>query len=148
MRTFMIFIAALWFGGGAALMFLAAPAAFAAAADRTSAANVVGAILARWHYLALVAPVIVLAVDFRRGLPSTLRVILLAAAIFLAVGQVAADAKIRSIRSSAPVPISELAKDDPARRTFGLLHGISTVLMLLQVVAAGGVLVTLERRPL
>ena len=145
MRTLLILIAALWLGGGAALMFIAAPAAFSAAPDRTTAANVVGTILGRWHYLALAAPVLLLAIDFRRGLPSTARVVILAATIFLAVGQVAVDSRIRSIRAASPVAISELPKSDPTRRTFGMLHGVSTLLMLLQVVGAGATLVTLTR---
>lgn len=145
MRILFVLISALWFGGGAALMFIAAPAAFAVAPDRATAANVVGAILTRWHYLALVAPLVLLASDFRRGLPNNTRVIVLALSIFFAVAQVAVDTRIRSIRAASPVAISELPKSDATRRTFGMLHGVSTLLMLLQVIGAGATLTTLTR---
>lgn len=118
-------------------MLIAAPAAFDAAPDRTTAANIVGAMLSRWHLLAVIAPLVLLARDHRRGLPSTLRVVVLASAIILAVAQIGVDMKIGAIRAGSPVAISALAPDDPVRKKFGMLHGVSSLLMLLQVVAAG-----------
>ena len=137
MRTFMLLVAALWFGGGAALMFFAAPSAFQASPDRATAANVVAAILMRWHYLALVAPVLLLINEWVRGFTSNGRLIVLVGAIILAIAQTAVDLKIRAIRASSPVPISSLDRSDPVRKKFGALHGASTILMLLNVVCAG-----------
>jgi hypothetical protein len=45
--------------------------------------------------------------------------------------------RIRNIRAKSPVPISELSREDPLRRQFGRLHGVSSLLLLMQVVAAG-----------
>jgi uncharacterized membrane protein len=143
---FALLVLALWLGGGAFLVFVAAPAAFAGAADRTSAANVVGEMLRKWHYLSLVAPALLMFFEWRRGLSSTTRVALLSVAILLAATQSAADLKIRRIRSDSVVAISELPRTDPVRRRFGMLHGASTALMILQVVAAAAVLRSVARK--
>lgn len=37
----------------------------------------------------------------------------------------------------SPVAISALPRESPVRRRFGLLHGISTLLLVAQVVVAG-----------
>jgi len=42
------------------LLAIAAPAAFRAAGSPTTAANVVGAMLDGWHYIAIALPVILL----------------------------------------------------------------------------------------
>ncbi|HEU5163703.1 MAG TPA: DUF4149 domain-containing protein [Thermoanaerobaculia bacterium] len=134
---------AAWFGGGIFLMFAAAPAAFRAAGSATAAAGVVGAMLARWHYLALGAPLILLMIEWRgRALAQTARVVLLALALLAASAQAGVDLKIHAIRAASPTPISDLAKTHPTRRSFGRLHGISMALLTLQVLLAGAVVAT------
>src|SRR4029079_4576172 len=54
-------IESLWLAS-AVFVSLASLAAFRALSTPTDAANVVGAILTRWHYIALVAPVALLAI--------------------------------------------------------------------------------------
>jgi hypothetical protein len=129
------FIHAIWLGSGLFLIAVAAPAAFRTAPSSTIAADLVGAMLMRWHYIALGAPLILLVVDWRRGRIHVLAIVFVA--ILLAAGQVAADLRIRTIRAKSPVPITELSREDPLRREFGRLHGISTLLLLMQVIAAG-----------
>ncbi|HSP13683.1 MAG TPA: hypothetical protein VLV78_02895 [Thermoanaerobaculia bacterium] len=129
------FIHAIWLGSGLFLIAVAAPAAFRAAPNSTVAADIVGAMLMRWHYIALGAPLILLFLDWRRGRIYVLAIVLVA--ILFAAGQVAADLRIRTIRAKSVVPITELSREDPLRRQFGRLHGISTLLLLMQVIAAG-----------
>jgi hypothetical protein len=43
---------------------------------------------------------------------------------------------VRSIRAASAVPISELARNHPVRRQFGTLHGVSSLLLVLQLLAA------------
>jgi len=136
-------IHAFWLGSGAFLIFVAAPAAFRSSSNPTAAANVVGAMLSRWHYIALTAPLILLALEWRRARVAVLSIIF--AAIVLAAAQVMIDMRIRSIRAKSPVPISELSRQDPLRRQFGLLHGVSSLLLLGQVVAAAAAIVAHER---
>ena len=126
-------LAALWLGSAFFLM-LAASAAFRAVPNPTAAADVVGAMLSRWHYIALAAPLLLFGLELRH--PRRLVLIVLFAAIVLAAAQVFVDLRIRSIRGSSVVPVSELAKEDPVRRRFGALHGASMMLLLLQAVAA------------
>ncbi|MBK5260142.1 MAG: hypothetical protein JJE51_11155 [Thermoanaerobaculia bacterium] len=129
------FIHALWLGSGAFLMLIAAPAAFRAAPNSTAAANVVGAMLGRWHYLAIAAPLVLLILDWRRARTHVLVVVFIA--LLFAAAQIGADMRIRSIRQSSDVPISSLSRQDPLRRQFGMMHGISSLLLLAQVLCAG-----------
>lgn len=129
-------LVALWAGGGVFFLAIAAPAAFGASPNRTAAADVVGAMLSRWHYLAIAAPLTLLIVEWRRNFPRDFRWILVIAALFFACAEAIVDLRIRSIRRNSAVPISELAPTDPLRRQFGTIHGVSTLLAGLNVLAA------------
>lgn len=134
-------VIALWLGSGAFLIAVAAPAAFSHAPDRTSAAAIVGAMLTRWHYISIGVPLILLVVELRRRVGGrNWRGLLLAAILVLASAQALIDLRIRAIRRSSPVPISSLDASDPVRRRFGMLHGISSLVMLIQVLGAAAVL--------
>jgi hypothetical protein len=126
-------IAALWLGSAFFLM-LSAQAAFRAAGNTTIAADVVGSMLTRWHYIALAAPLALFALELRRARPLIL--ILLFVAIVFAAGQSFVDLRIRSIRASSPIAISNLDRTDPVRRRFGALHGLSMMLLLAQTLIA------------
>jgi len=128
-------IASLWFGGGVFLAAFAAPAAFRAASNSTEAAEVVGAMLTRWHYLALLAPLILLVLQWRH--PRGWIVIVLFFGIVFASAQALVDTRIRVMRMRSLVPISSLSPQNPLRRRFGLLHGASSLLLLAQIVTAG-----------
>ena len=136
-------IAALWFGSAVFLM-LAASAAFRSSPNSTVAADVVGAMLNRWHYIALAAPLALFALELRQA--RKLVLIVLFAAIVIAAAQAFVDLKIRTIRISSPIPMSELPKEDPLRRRFGALHGLSMMFLLAQAIAAAVVVATPELR--
>jgi MbtH protein len=140
-------IAALWFGSAVFLM-LAASAAFRAAGNPTVAADVVGSMLTRWHYIALAAPLLLFALELRRLRPALL--ILLFTAILLAATQSFVDLRIRTMRTRSPVAISSLDRDHPTRRTFGMLHGWSMLLLAAQALAAAITVIarTKEDRPM
>jgi hypothetical protein len=113
---------------------LAASAAFRIAPDPTTAADVVGAMLARWHYIALAAPLLLFALELRRVRRVVLIVLFIA--LMLAAAQALVDLRIRTIRAMTPVPISFLDRNHPVRKHFGALHGASMALLLLQAIAA------------
>ncbi len=123
---------------------LAASAAFRAAGNPTIAADVVGSMLTRWHYIALAAPLALFALELRR----VRRVVLLVlfACVLLAAAQSFADLRIRAIRASSPVAISDLRREDPVRRRFGMLHGVSMMLLALQAIGAGVVVIAKDGR--
>jgi len=123
--------------GSAVFLMIAASAAFRAAPNPTTAADVVGALLARWHYIALGAPLILFALELRHV--RRLVLVVLFAGILLAAAQAFVDLRIRSIRRMSLTPISELHRQDPIRRRFGMLHGVSMLLLVLQTVAAATV---------
>jgi hypothetical protein len=132
-------IAALWLGSAFFLM-LSASAAFRAAGNTSVAADVVGAMLTRWHYIALAAPLALFALELRRARP--LMLIVLFVAILLAATQSFVDLRIRSIRQSSSVSITSLEPTDPVRRRFGARHGLSMVLLLTQALIATAVVLT------
>jgi hypothetical protein len=134
-------IQALWFGSGVFLL-LTASAAFNAASNTTDAANVVGAVLVRWHYIALLAPLALMFLEWRRSRPIMLTILFVA--VLFASFQGLLDTRIRMIRGSSPVPISSLPSDDPVRRQFGMLHGMSSLLLIGQVIAAAAVVASRE----
>ena len=113
---------------------LAASAAFRAAPNSTVAADVVGAMLTRWHYIALAAPLILFGLELRHA--RKLALIVLFVTIVLAALQAFVDLRIRTIRNSSIVAISELDKSDPVRKRFGALHGASMMLLLAQAIGA------------
>jgi MbtH protein len=123
---------------------LAASAAFRIAPSPAVAADVVGAMLARWHYIALAAPLLLFAIELRRVRRAVL--IVLFTALVLAAAQALVDLRIRAIRTTAPVPVSSLDRNHPMRRQFGALHGASMLLLLLQTIAAAGVVAAREKR--
>ena len=131
------FIHAIWLGSGVFLL-LATQAAFKAASSPTAAAAFVGALLGRWHYIALAAPIALLALEWRRARTAILLIIF--AGVIFAAAQAMVDLRIRSIRAGSPIPISELSRQDPVRRQFGMLHGVSTLLLLAQLVCAAAAL--------
>ena len=135
----------MWFGSAAFLLFIAAPAAFRASDTATNAANVVGAMLGGWHYIAVLAPVALLAIEWRRARGGVIAVIF--AGVLFAAMEVAVDFQIRAIRNASAVPISSLSRQDPVRRRFGLLHGVSSLLLIAQVIAAAAGTIAIERDP-
>jgi hypothetical protein len=137
-----IFVIAAWLGSGAFLMLVAAPSAFRNAPDSGIAGNIVGSMLDRWHYVAIFAPAILLIAEWRKErLQRTAPVLLLVAALLFASLQVLADVRVHRIRDASLVPIGMLSKSDPVRKRFGMMHGISSALMLAQVLMAAGVIV-------
>ena len=128
---------ALWLGGGVFLALVAAPAAFANAPSRAAAGDIVGAMLTRWHYVALIVPLLLLILERRRfGLARTTQVVLLSTALFFAAAQAGADLRIRQMRNT--LQVSSLPPGDPDRKMFGLLHGASMLFMLIQILSAAG----------
>jgi hypothetical protein len=88
--------------------------------------------LTPWHYIAIGAPLLLLLL--KGG--SRFSMALLFVALLLSASEAVIDVRIRAIRNESAQPISSLRRDDPVRRRFGLLHGVSSLLLLGQVVIA------------
>jgi len=128
----------LWLGSGAFLAAVAAPAAFQSSPTSTDAANVVGAMLESWHWIATIAPLLILISCLRRNSGIGIRIVL-GVALLLAGVQWMVDARIKTIRAESPVAISDLDRADPVRRRFVMMHGISSSLLLVQILCAAAV---------
>lgn len=121
-------IAAIWFGGGVFLM-LAATAAFRV--NPAGAPDFVGAMLTRWHYIALAAPLLLVALEWRRL--RTLVIAVVFAAIVFAAVEALLDIRIHYMRVMGD------------RHAIMQLHGISMLLLVGQVIAAGAAVGAIER---
>lgn len=121
---------------------LAASATFRVVGSGT-AADVVGAMLVRWHYIALFAPLLLFALELRRVRRFVLFVLFVA--LLLAAAQGMVDLRLRALRN-AGVNISALDPGDPVRQYFGRMHGVSMMLLVLQTLAAVFIVVAEEKR--
>ena len=70
--------------------------------------------------------------------------VILFIAILLASFQALLDTRIRVMRNESYVAISSLPQEDPVRRQFGILHGLSQLFLMGQVIAAGAAVATRE----
>lgn len=122
-------IAAFWFGAGLFLI-IAASAAFSVLSPM-NAGNVVGAMLTRWHYIALAAPVLLLALEWRKLRTGVVMIVFVA--ILFAAMEALLDIRLHELRATMD------------RRWFGMLHGISSLLLLGQVIAAAAAVSAIER---
>jgi hypothetical protein len=125
-------IAALWFGSGLFIVIAAA------AVFRAAGPDAIGAILTRWHYIALIAPLALVFFEWRKQ--RTRMVLLLFIAILIAASESVLDVRIAAMRRDSPVPIRSLSRDSVVRRRFGMMHGMSTLLLIVDVVAAAAVI--------
>lgn len=125
-----------WLGAAAITAFAVAPAAFEALPSRSSAGTFVGGILRAVYAGGLVAGIAGgVIIGKRGGKKRTLRVALTGTVAAAAGASLAIAAKIAAMRASLG-PIDALPPDDPGRRTFGALHGISVVVLLAAMLAA------------
>lgn len=101
--------------------------------------------LMRWHYIALLAPLVLVILEWRRGRSPVLVVLFFA--VVLAALQGLTDTRIRMMRNDSLIPISSLSPADPVRRRFGLLHGLSSLLLIAQLIMAGAAVVAVDDPP-
>ena len=91
----------------------------------------VGAMLTRWHYIALGAPLLLLILEWRKLRTTVIVVVFMA--VLLAAMEAVIDIRLHALRGSMD------------RRLFGMLHGVSSVLLLAQVIAAAVAVGAIER---
>jgi hypothetical protein len=149
---------AVWLGGMVVLGAVAAPATFQVlearevGGGRAAAGAVFGEVLRRFHLVSYAAAgvmliaLIAMAVLGPRPHPFKPRVLLVAAMLAVALySGIPLARQIQRVQAQIGVPVSQLPADDPRRATFGRLHGISTGLMLVNIVG-GLVLLFFEAR--
>jgi len=153
-----LFALALWVGGGAAISFVVAPAVFERAGSRRLAGEIVGQILRRFDTFVLVAgPVALLlgvlemagTVGGARTL--VLQLALVAGMLGLAVySRLALAPEIRKLRDQLGDQLDQVPREDPRRRAFGRLHGLSVLCLLgeilLGALAMGTAVMTLTAK--
>ncbi len=125
-----------WLGAALITGFVVAPHAFASMATRAQAGDFVGGILRVIDGAALAAGAIAIGVAVLRGGRFFRTRVGLGAAL-VAVGSVsfALAAKLAGMRL-AMGPIDQLGVDDPRRKTFGVLHGVSMLILLAGMLTA------------
>jgi hypothetical protein len=135
-----------WMGGIAVIGGLAAPATFEVMQarhgeqGRVLAGAVVGEVLRRFHIVTYVAGALLFAsllgmkllgprpVAF--GMRMAVITAMLAITLFSGLW---VSGRIEAIRREVPGPVSALPEEDPRRAAFGRLHGVSTILMFVNL---------------
>ena len=141
-RTIHALLVGGWLGAALLAAFAVAPSAFASFATRAEAGSYVGGILRVIDRAAVAAGLVATGLAVLGG-DARFRKARIGAAIALTVAGVASlllDAKIASLRASLGA-IDALPMDDPGRRHFGMLHGISIVILLAGMIAAAASIV-------
>lgn len=148
LRLLSLVVLAVWIGGLAALGGVAAPTLFSTlegldpAAGRETAGLVFGAVFVRFQQLAWILGLLLMALLGLRAAigprPRRLGWRLWITAAMLAISLVAGlyiAPRIDAIRDSAGGPIEALADDDARRGELSRLHGTSTGLMIVTMLA-------------
>ena len=138
---------AAWLGAVVFFGAVVAPAAFAALPSRTLAGAVVGRVLPTLFIAGLVAGGLVMLSGTRlRGAPRLTR--LVAGSLVVAscaVAHFVIGSRIETVRASAGGALESLPEGDPARVTFGRLHGLSVAGLGIAALGAATALVFLVR---
>lgn len=135
------FIVALWLGGAVFFAAAVAPALFKVLTS-SQAAAVVGKLLPILERSAMAVPALLVAAAWVvEGAPTgghaRVRLVVLGVMLLVAaVGVFVVTPQIAALRAQAGGDISSLAPGDPLRRSFGRMHGVSTLLLLTNLVLA------------
>jgi hypothetical protein len=137
-RYFYQLLLGLWLGAILCFGAVVAPALFRSLGPG-QAGTVVRSIIPVLDGFALVAgPVLLVLAFLYEGRPRGVRLIralmICAMVLLAAVSSLAISPRMSSLRAEVGDRISELPKDDPIRKEFGRLHGVSTTLMLAELV--------------
>lgn len=158
LRFVSVVLLAIWVGGLTALGTIGAPAIFATldahdpAGGRTLAGAVFGAVFSRFQHVTWAIGGLLLAVlGVRAALgprPRRLGLRMWTIAGMLAMSAVTVfvlTPRIDHLRESTPGTIASLPDGDPRKVTFGRLHGLSTGLMVVTLIAGLGLILAETR---
>ena len=153
LRFISIVLLACWVGGLAALGVVAAPVIFAVitqhdpVAGPVLAGTVFGAVFAKFQHFAWVLGAILAAVLATRAAigprPRWLGLRLWTVAAMLAMSLVSTlvlTPRIDRLRTGSDTPMALVANDDPRKIEFDRLHGLSSGMMLITILAGLGLL--------
>ena len=160
LRFASVLVLAIWVGGLATLGSLAAPEIFTVlerhdpARGRVLAGEVFGAVFQRFQRATWLLGALLIALSGLRALlgprPRQLGLRVWAAIGLLAMslaGGLFIAPRIDAIRRATSGPVASLPDGDATRSEFGRLHGLSTGLMLLTLLAGAGLMWTEMRDP-
>lgn len=136
LRTLLV---TLWAGSLWAIGYLAAPTLFATLADRTLAGTVAGSLFRVEAWLSVVCGLLLLGLFYAdRGFAKRRTCLLLVVGMLvcLAVGYFGLQPFMAELKASAVANGGVM--DDAARARFGMLHGVASVIYLLQSLLAVG----------
>ncbi|MBK6315930.1 MAG: DUF4149 domain-containing protein [Blastocatellia bacterium] len=152
-RLAFLLVLGLWIGAMVYFAAVAAPAAFAALADqpglpgRQLAGSVVRIALGTLNQSGVAMAVVALVLLFlsepnvRNRSTAVLAVLVIVLGVLSFVAHGVVSARLDVLRTAMGV-IDEVAVDDPRRLEFGRLHGVSVLLLAVQILVAVGVFVT------
>lgn len=156
LRFLITLIMVIWLGCITTIAFQVAPSLFGNESDlvptRQTAGDIIGPLLLRMYIIGWIAAPLVMAIllmlwkvcPIRSTKPLIVALILLASAWAIDLGSgTIIRTKIHDISAELRVEFGgtdETPKDDPRRKTFGALHGISMMLLMVSLMLGTGAL--------
>ena len=144
LRFLLLFSLGTWVGAGLFVTLIVAPAAFRLSPTPDVAGAIVGQTLTRLHLMGIGAGAIfliaawMLGSDAPRGVPRTASLLIALMIVLTAVSQFGVTPRMDALRRqmvAAHGSISATPPEDPARASFGRLHGVSASLELVTLLA-------------
>ncbi|MFZ3036506.1 MAG: DUF4149 domain-containing protein [Rugosibacter sp.] len=143
-------IAAIWLGSQMAIGYIAAPVLFSKLADRALAGELAGAMFTVMAWVSIVCGgfllLYLLLTHARRAAGLAVFWLVVGMLLMTIAGHFGLRTEMARLKQSAlPLAISSMSSDNPLRVRFGLLHGVSSGLYLMQTLM-GVALVVLQAR--
>lgn len=142
-QTAAVSLLALWIGASLFFAAVVTPALFAVSAPE-DAARAVGRMLPRLDILTITLTGLAAALLVRKSWP--MRLLLVGIILAAALSEFWVTPAVAAMREQAGAPISSLSKEDPLRKRFGMLHGLSSSLLVLRILLGVATLVLAGRR--
>lgn len=143
-QTLSLSLFALWIGAALFFAVIVTPALFASYTPEESA-KAVGRMLPKLDLLILALTSVAAIAMTRRSVPLLMLVVAIVASSIVSAAWI--TPAVASLREAAGAPMSTLAKDNPLRQRFGMLHGISSALLLLRILLGAATIVVASRSP-
>ena len=141
-RALASFGLALWFGGGVGTL-MATRVVFAQTSGTPLAGSLAAGLLKRYTLLTSVALALLIG-SWLLGLRGLITAAWVAGGVLFLISELVIWPAVRRLRVAMGGSRDNVPKEDPRRRRFGLLHGISMLLIFLELVCAAAALLALS----
>ena len=141
-RALASFGLALWFGGGVGTL-LSTRVVFANTSGTPMAGTLAAGLLKRYTWLASAALALLIG-SWLLGLRGAITAAWAAGGVLFLISELAIWPAVRRLRTAMGGSRDNVPKEDPRRRRFGMLHGVSMLLIFLELGCAAAAILALS----